>query len=56
MIAVIIAVLPATSAIAGVSWFIGAILAAIFYAVIAKGRFSDVVAKDGEAIAVPSVH
>jgi NCS1 family nucleobase:cation symporter-1 len=56
VIAVIIAVLPATSAIAGVSWFIGAILAAIFYAVIAKGRFQDVVAKDGEAIAVPSVH
>lgn len=53
---VIIAVLPATAAIAGVSWFIGAVLAAVFYWLIASGRFKDVIAKDGEAIAVPSVH
>ena len=55
VIAIVIALAPAFSAVAGFSWFFGAGLAAVFYLIVAdrKSRFRDV---DGEALAVPSVH
>lgn len=56
VISVVIAVLPATAAISGISWFIGAILGAVFYWPIARGRIEARRDHDGEAIAVPSVH
>ncbi|HEX2247539.1 MAG TPA: NCS1 family nucleobase:cation symporter-1, partial [Arthrobacter sp.] len=55
IIAIVIALVPAFSAVAGFSWFFGAGLAAVFYLIVAdrKTRFRDV---DGEALAVASVH
>jgi NCS1 family nucleobase:cation symporter-1 len=55
VIAIVIALVPAFSAVAGFSWFFGAGLAAVFYLIVAdrKTRFRDV---DGEALAVASVH
>lgn len=55
VIAIILALAPAFSAVAGFSWFFGAGLAAVFYLIVAdrKARFRDV---DGEALAVASVH
>ena len=50
-IAVVLALVPAFSAVGGFSWFIGAILGAIIYAVIADRR-PDAQDVDGEAIAV----
>ncbi|GAA0503142.1 allantoin permease [Saccharopolyspora subtropica] len=52
-IAVVVALLPAFSVVAGFSWFIGAILAAAIYSAIGDRRpqFRDV---DGESIAVPA--
>ena len=55
VIAIVLALAPAFSAVAGFSWFFGAGLAAVFYLVVAdrKARFRDV---DGEALAVASAH
>jgi NCS1 family nucleobase:cation symporter-1 len=55
VIAIVLALAPAFSAVAGFSWFFGAGLAAVFYLIVAdrKTRFRDV---DGEALAVASVH
>ncbi|GAA4867246.1 NCS1 family nucleobase:cation symporter-1 [Saccharopolyspora cebuensis] len=52
-IAVVLALVPAFSAVAGFSWFIGAILGAGIYAVIGD-RKPDARDVDGESIAVPS--
>lgn len=55
VVALIVALVPLFSAVAGFSWFIGAILAAIIYYVITdRNRTFDAVS--GEAIAVPPVH
>ncbi|MEV0598769.1 NCS1 family nucleobase:cation symporter-1 [Streptomyces sp. NPDC050315] len=50
-IAVVVALVPAFHAVAGFSWFIGAILAAVLYAVIAD-RAAPIRDVDGESIAV----
>ncbi|MER7013517.1 NCS1 family nucleobase:cation symporter-1 [Saccharopolyspora sp. NPDC000359] len=50
-IAVIVALVPVFSAAAGFSWFIGAILGAVIYAVVAD-RKPDAADVDGESIAV----
>lgn len=52
-IAVVVALVPAFHAVAGFSWFIGAILAAVVYFFVA-GRHHQPSDVDGEAIAVPS--
>jgi NCS1 family nucleobase:cation symporter-1 len=56
IISVVIAVLPATKEIAGVDWFIGAVLGAVLYRLIAAGRIEAHRNHDGEAIAVASTH
>ncbi|AUI51411.1 NCS1 family nucleobase:cation symporter-1 [Arthrobacter crystallopoietes] len=55
VIAIVLALAPAFSAVAGFSWFFGAGLAAVFYLIVADrtARFRDV---DGEALAVASAH
>ncbi|WP_030265062.1 NCS1 family nucleobase:cation symporter-1 [Streptomyces violens] len=50
-IAVVVALVPAFHAVAGFSWFIGAILAAVLYAVIAD-RATPIRDVDGESLAV----
>jgi nucleobase:cation symporter-1, NCS1 family len=50
-IAVVLALVPAFSAVAGFSWFLGAILGAVIYAVIGD-RKPDAQDVDGESIAV----
>ena len=50
-IAVVVALVPFFHAAAGFSWFIGAIVAAVLYAIVAD-RASPVRDVDGEAIAV----
>ncbi len=55
-ITVVIAVLPATSSISGISWFIGAVLGGAAYWLVASNRVQAGLDRDGESIAVPSVH
>ncbi|GAB2750637.1 NCS1 family nucleobase:cation symporter-1 [Salinifilum aidingensis] len=52
-IAVVLALVPAFSAVSGFSWFIGALLGAVFYVVIGD-RKPDARDVDGESIAVAS--
>ncbi|QGK68776.1 NCS1 family nucleobase:cation symporter-1 [Allosaccharopolyspora coralli] len=52
-IAVVLALVPAFSSVAGFSWFIGAILGALIYIVIGD-RKHDAQDVDGESIAVPA--
>lgn len=55
VVALVLALVPAFSAISGFSWFVGAILAAVIYFAIAdKHRAFHTVS--GEAIAVPPTH
>ncbi len=55
VVALILALLPAFSAIAGFSWFVGSILSAIIYLAIVK-RDQTFNLVSGEAIAVPPTH
>lgn len=52
-IAVVLALVPAFGAVSGFSWFIGAILGAVFYTAI-SGRKHDAQDVDGESLAVPA--
>lgn len=55
IVALIIALVPAFAGVAGFSWFIGAILAAVIYWIIADHHL-DYNEVDGETIAVPPLH
>jgi nucleobase:cation symporter-1, NCS1 family len=56
VVAVLVAVLPVTAEVSGVSWFIGAVLGAAIYLPLAKRRITALRDRSGEAIAVPSTH